>query len=98
VDVEYVKSLWLLGQQQWKSDGSPAMTHADGLSREAAFRSDGYRCRQCGLQGSPRNPLQADHLTYENYNRIGRAPVGDLQTLCLIAIKSPLAGVSPTAD
>jgi 5-methylcytosine-specific restriction endonuclease McrA len=68
------------------------------LTREACLKRDSYRCRQCGLQGSPRNPLQADHLTYENYNRIGRAPVGDLQTLCLIAIKSPLAGVSPTAD
>jgi len=52
------------------------------LSREAAFRSDGYRCRRCGLTGSPRNPLQADYLTDENYNRTGRTPVSDLRTLC----------------
>jgi hypothetical protein len=49
------------------------------LSREAAFRRDGYRCRRCGHTG---NPLQADHLTYDNYNRTGRTPVSDLRTLC----------------
>ena len=52
------------------------------LTREAAFRRDGYRCRRCGFRGSPLNPLQADHLSYTNYNRTGRTPVDDLQTLC----------------
>src|ERR1700761_8045838 len=52
------------------------------LTHEACFRRDGYRCRRCGLAGLPSNPLQADHLTYENYNRFGQTPVGDLRTLC----------------
>jgi HNH endonuclease len=52
------------------------------LTREACFRRDGYQCRHCGLRGSPLNPLQADHLSYDAYNRTGRTPVDDLQTLC----------------
>ena len=70
--------------------GSTAMTSADRqwwrrydrylnsqgwkLTREACLRRDGYRCRRCGLAGLPSNPLQADHLTYENYNRTGQTP------------------------
>jgi HNH endonuclease len=52
------------------------------LTREACLRRDGYRCRRCGLRGSPLNPLQADHLSYASYNRTGRTPVDDLLTLC----------------
>ena len=52
------------------------------LTREACLRRDGYRCCRCGLIGSPSNPLHADHLTYENYNRTGQTPAGDLRTLC----------------
>jgi 5-methylcytosine-specific restriction endonuclease McrA len=52
------------------------------LTREACFKRDGYRCRRCGVRGSPLNPLQADHLTYQNYNATGRTPIGDLRTLC----------------
>jgi hypothetical protein len=52
------------------------------LVREAALRRDGYRCRRCGVRGSPFNPLQAGHLSYAAYNRTGRTPTGDLQTLC----------------
>jgi hypothetical protein len=40
------------------------------LVREACFRRNGYRCRQCGLQGSLWNPLQADHLTYQKCERM----------------------------
>jgi hypothetical protein len=34
------------------------------------------------LAGSLSNPLDADPLTYENYNRTGRTPAGDLRTFC----------------
>jgi 5-methylcytosine-specific restriction endonuclease McrA len=51
-------------------------------TREACLKRDGYRCRRCGLEGSVRNPLQADYISYENYNATGRTPVGDLRTLC----------------
>jgi 5-methylcytosine-specific restriction endonuclease McrA len=52
------------------------------LTREACLRRDGYHCRQCGFTGGPGNPLKAHHLTFDNYNRTGRTPVSDLQTLC----------------
>lgn len=31
--------------------------------RFRVFERDGYRCRYCGLEGSPDNPLHVDHVT-----------------------------------
>jgi 5-methylcytosine-specific restriction endonuclease McrA len=51
-------------------------------TRKAAIRRDNYRCQECGTRGGRRNPLQADHLSYDAYNETGRTPVDDLRTLC----------------
>jgi HNH endonuclease len=51
-------------------------------TRKAALKRDRYRCRRCGTGGSPRNPLQANHLSYDVYNANGRTPLADLETLC----------------
>jgi 5-methylcytosine-specific restriction endonuclease McrA len=51
-------------------------------TRKAALKRDRYRCQQCGTRGSSRNPLQANHLSYDVYNATGRTPLDDLETLC----------------
>jgi len=51
-------------------------------TRKAALKRDRYRCQRCGTRGSRRNPLQANHLSYEIYNATGRTPLADLETLC----------------
>jgi 5-methylcytosine-specific restriction endonuclease McrA len=51
-------------------------------TRKAALKRDRYRCRRCGTRGNPRNPLQANHLSYAVYNATGHTPLADLETLC----------------
>lgn len=51
-------------------------------TRKATLKRDGYRCQRCGKRGNRRNPLQADHQSYDAYNTTGHTPIGDLQTLC----------------
>ncbi len=34
--------------------------------RRAVFRAQGRRCRECGQGKNATNPLQVNHLTYEN--------------------------------
>jgi 5-methylcytosine-specific restriction endonuclease McrA len=51
-------------------------------TRKAVLKRDGYKCRDCGKRGSRRNPLQADHQSYDAYNATGHTPVDDLKTLC----------------
>jgi 5-methylcytosine-specific restriction endonuclease McrA len=47
--------------------------------RARAVRRDGHRCTRCRRKGSRGNPLQANHLSYKAYNRIGKTPRRDLE-------------------
>jgi hypothetical protein len=51
-------------------------------TRARALRRDGHRCTRCGRNGDRGNPLQANHKSYQVYNRTGRTLSRDLETLC----------------